>query len=156
MSLTTQEISTIIQNSAPLTALAEQGKTQEIADLINSNRTQVVSVVLPAGKFHDMYPEGPIAAETILVKIENIQTKLLGGDAEQRVIGSFLRRQLARFDRDGIDFGSPSFRTVLDLLLQLGELTDVEITALKQLAVSNVKITHTDVGEALKLKGAGK
>jgi len=148
--MTTEEIVAAILASPELTALAADGSTQAIADALSDGRTKVVNLMLTARGLSERYEGGPIAAEAVLMKLEATRDAMLASaDQGQRVLGSLLRRQLSFLGSDGLDFGAPALRSMLDHFAQMGILTADEVTRLKALAVVPDVVTHAQVGEAL-------
>ena len=141
--LTQAEVETI-------TPLVASGATQAIADILSAGRTQVVSRMTSARGLAEHLPGGPLAAETILLKLEGARDQMLqSADAQQRVLGSLLRRQLGFLSGEGLDFGSAALRAMLDQFAALGILTTQEVAGLQAIAVRPAPITHTQVGAAL-------
>ena len=64
---------------------------------------------------------------------------------------SLLRRQLNFLaGDDGLDFGSPALRGMLDTFASQDVLTEGEVAGLKSLAVYPAPVTHTQVARALQ------
>lgn len=149
------QIAAAIEQSPTLLAMADAGETQRIADALNAAGGPVVSTVLTTQQVIDQYPDGPIAAETLLLKIEAARDTMLANASEAvRTLGSLLRRQLVFMNAQGADFGGAALRLVFDQMASRGALTAAEVTALKGFARPDV-VTHTRVGEALKLLQRG-
>lgn len=137
-----------------ITPLVEAGSTQAIADILSVGRTQVVSRMTSARGLAEHLPGGPLAAETILLRLEGARDSMLASsDEQQRVLGSLLRRQLGFLAGDGLDFGSGALRGMLDQFGALGILTTQEVAGLKAIAVRPAPITHAQVGAALAQEG---
>lgn len=148
------QIVSAIQADPELQALAEEGKTQAIADRLSEGRTKVVSLMLTARGLSERYEGGPIEAETVLMRLESTRDAMLAAPgAEQKVLGSLLRRQLSFLSGDGLDFGSAALRGMLDQFQQMGILDASAVAKLKALAVVPDVVTHTEVGEALQRIG---
>lgn len=137
---------------AQITPLVASGATQAIADLLGHSPAEIYPRNTSARGLAQMMPGGPIAAEVVLLKLEGARDAMLAsGDQQQQVLGSLLRRQLRFLDGDeGLDFGSPALRGMLDQFAQLGILTNEEVAGLKAIAERALPITHTQVGHALQ------
>lgn len=135
-----------------LDALVPSGATQAIADILGSGPVEIRQRNTSARGLAQLMPGGPVAAEVVLMKLEGASAAMLASaDQQQQVMGSLLRRQLAFLDGDeGLDFGSPALRGMLDQFAQLGILTADEVAGLKAIAESSQPITHTQVGAALQ------
>lgn len=151
-----QEIITAIQASPELSSMADRWETQRIADILNQTNTKVTSTVLTTQQVIDKYPDGPLAAETLLLKIEAARDAMLASQNEAvRTLGSLLRRQLVFMDNQGADFGGEALRLVFDQMASRNALTSAEASALKAFARPDL-ITHTQVGEAIKRSKGGE
>lgn len=145
--MTPQEIRDAIAASPELQALGQD--TQALADAIGVGRTRVVSRLISARGLAAGMPGGPLAAEAVLLKLEGARDAMLASaDQQQRVIGSLLRRQLGFLAGDGLDFGSPALRGMLDQFVGLGILTAGEVDALKALALEPDPVSEMDVRRA--------
>lgn len=150
-SLKIQEVVTAIKISPEYADLAEKGETQKLADLLNANTTKVQSTYLTSQEVVEKYPTGPLEAETLLLKLETARDTLLASSNEQhKLLGSLLKRQLVFLNSQGADFGGVALRLVFDLLTARGVLTATETAVLKAFARPDL-ITHTEVGEAIKV-----
>lgn len=148
--VTISEIAASIKASPELVSLAEKFETQKIADAINATTTRVISTVLTTQQLVEAYPDGPLAAETLLLKIEAARDSLLASSNEQaKTLGSLLRRQLQFMNNQGADFGGEALRLVFDQMAARNALTAQEVAALKSFAKKDL-VTHTQIGEALK------
>ncbi len=133
-----------------ITPLVAAGATQAIADILSVDRTEVHSRMTTAQGIAELMPGGPLVAEAVLLKLEAARDSMLASaDANTRVMGSLLRRQLAFLAGDGLDFGSAALRGMLDSFGALGILTAGEVTGLKSIGVRPAPISHTQVGGAL-------
>lgn len=148
--MTPQQIRDAIAASAELTAMQAAGNTQGIADALSVGLTRVVSRMVSARGLSERLPGGPLAAEVILMKLEGARDALLASPVPaDQVTGSLLRRQLKFLDADGLDFGSPALRAMLDQFTP-NPLTAQEVADLKSIALEPHVITHTDVGAAIQ------
>ena len=149
--VTLAELRATIEASPELTAFAEKFETQRIADAINATTARVTSTILTTQQVIERYPQGPLAAETLLLKIEAARDSLLASANEQaRTLGSLLRRQLQFMNNQGADFGGVALRLVFDQMASRNALTAQEVEALKGFAQKDT-VTHTQVGEVLKV-----
>lgn len=134
-----------------ITPLVAAGGTQAIADILSVGRTEVFSRITTARGIAELMPGGPLAAEAVLLKLEGARDSMLASeDANTRVFGSLLRRQLAFLSGEGLDFGSAALRAMLDQFAALSILTAGEVAGLKSIGVRPAPITHTQVGAALR------
>ena len=156
MALTIAEITAAISASPELTAMANNGETQKLADTLNATVTRVASTVLTTQEVINRYPDGPMAAETLLLKIEAARDAMLASANDNvKTLGSLLRRQLVFMNAQGADFGGPALRLVFDQMAARNALTSAEVAALKSFARPDV-VTHTQIGEAIKLQKRGE
>ena len=137
---------------AQITPLVAAGATQAIADALGNGPIEIAPRNTSARGLAQMMPGGPIAAEVVLMKLEGARDAMLASaDQQQQVLGSLLRRQLRFLDGDdGLDFGSPALRGMLDQFAALGILTTDEVAGLKAIAERSAPITHAQVGAALQ------
>jgi len=149
--VTLQEIRAAIAASAELTALAQVGDLQAIADTLSVGRMKVVPRMVSARGLAEHVPSGPLAAEVILLKLEAARDAMLAsGDEQQQVMGSLLRRQLTFLSSDGLDFGSQALRGMLDQFQGLGVLTASEVTGLKAIALAPDPVAWQQVRDAVE------
>jgi hypothetical protein len=147
--MTTQQIRDAIAASAELQALGNN--TQAIADLLSAGRKRVVARIVSSRGIAAEYAGGPVAAEVVLMKLEGAAAQLSASVVpEEKVLGSLISRQLGFLGGEGLDFGSPALRGMLDQFVSLNILTAEEVTNLKALALVDDPITHTQVGQALQ------
>lgn len=135
---------------AQITPLVASGSTQQIADILSIGRTTVFSRIVTARGLAELIPGGPIEAEKILLKLE-ATGEVFGASSnpEQKVLGSLIKRQLSFLSGDGLDFGSPALRSMLDFFQGSNLLTAQEVSALKGIAVRPNPLTHTQIVAAL-------
>lgn len=121
-----------------------------IAALLSVGRTEVRPRMTSARGLAELMPGGPLAAEAVLLKLEGARDSMLASaDAQQRVLGSLLRRQLGFLAGEGLDFGSAALRGMLDQFATLGILTGAEVAALKSIGVREAKLSTSQVSDAL-------
>lgn len=148
--MTPQQIRDAIAASPELQALQAAGNLQGIADALSVDGTRVVPRMVSARGLAEHVPGGPIAAETILLKLEGARdTMLASQDAGTRVMGSLLRRQLGFLAADGLDFGSAALRSMLDQFAAQGILTAAEVAGLKAIAELPDNVTWQQVKQAI-------
>lgn len=122
-----------------------------IAVILSAGRTEVYSRMTSARGLAEMMPGGPLAAEAVLLKLEGARDAMLASaDAQQRVLGSLMRRQLVFLSGEGLDFGSGALRVMLDQFVALGILTAGEVAGLKSIAVRPAPVTPQQVSDALR------
>jgi hypothetical protein len=147
--MTPQEIRDAIAASPELKALGQN--TQAIADALSVGRKKVVPRMTSARGMAELMPGGSVAAEVVLMKLEGAAAAMLvSEDQQQEVLGSVLHRQLGFLAGEGLDFGSPALRGMLDQFVGMGILTSDEVSGLKAIALVDDPITHTQVGAALR------
>ena len=148
--MTPQQIRDAIAASPELQALQAEGNLQLIADALSAGRTRVAPRMVSARGLAEHVPGGPLAAEVILMKLEGARdTMLASQDASTRVMGSLLRRQLGFLAADGLDFGSPALRGMLDQFAAQGVLTAAEVDGLKAIALVPDPVTWYQVRAAI-------
>ena len=147
--MTPQEIRDAIAASPELQALG--ANTQAIADILSVGRKRVISRIVSARGVASDFPAGPLAAEGVLMKLEGSAAQLSASAVSQeKVLGSLISRQLQFLAGEGLDFGSPALRSMLDQFAVMGILTTGEVEGLKSLALVDDAVTHTQVGAALR------
>lgn len=143
--MTHDDIRAAIAADPALQALAQAGNTQAIADALSVGRTRVQSphIVSERGIL-DRYAGGPVAADTVLTKLETFA-------ASQHPMAGVVRRALRFLGTEaGLDIGAATTRMLLDQLAAGGAITADEAGHLKALALVPDPVTHTDVGAALQ------
>lgn len=101
-----------------------------VVQLINApSFAMVKSLMMSERGILAQYPDGPVAADAVLTKLDTFAQT-------QQALASVVRRAL-RFlgDPEGIDMGSPATQSMLDAVQQAGVLTADETTKLKALAM---------------------
>ena len=84
------------------------------------------------------------------MKLEGARDALqVSEDADERVMGSLLRRQLAFLSGEGLDFGSAALRSMLTQFGQLGILTADEVAALLTIGVVPDPVSAVEVSYAM-------
>lgn len=122
-----------------------------IATSLSANRTKIESRTISSRGLASNYAGGPIAAESVMMKLEAAAaTMSASADPTQKVIGSMLKRQLGFLAGEGLDFGSVTLRSMLDQFVTLAILTQVEVDALKAIAVVPDTVTAFEVAQALE------
>lgn len=117
---------------------------QAIADILNVGRMRVAARPLSERAILAEYPDGPVAADAVLVKLE---TYAAGGHPLSSVLTRALR--LLR-DPEGLDFGAAATRSMLDALAAANAITTAEADSLKALALHPETITAADVSRAVR------
>lgn len=139
---------------AQIDALLPARRDDLIAAVLSAGRTEVHPRMTSARGLAELMPGGPLAAETVLLKLEAARDSMLAsGDAQQRVMGSLLRRQLGFLANDGLDFGSSALRSMLDQFGALGILTADEVGDLKSIGVRAAPLSTSQVSDALNAAG---
>jgi hypothetical protein len=147
--MTLQEIRAAIAASPELQALG--ANTQAIADILSVGRKRVISRIVSARGVASDFPAGPLAAETVLMKLESAAAQLsASAGIQEKTLGSLIARQLKFLAGEGLDFGSAALRSMLDQFAVMGILTAGEVDGLKSLALVDDPVTHTQVGAALR------
>lgn len=126
-----------------------------IAALLSVGRTELHSRMTSARGLAELYPGGPVGAEIVLMKLEGAAaTMKASADAQQKVLGSLIARQLGFLAGDGLDFGSKAFQGMLDQFVALGILLADEVAKLKSIAQRPAPLTTSQVSDALNSVGA--
>jgi hypothetical protein len=121
-----------------------------IAQLLSVGRTQVRSRMTSARGLAELYAGGPLGAEVVLQKLEGAADSLkASANAQEKVLGSLIARQLSFLGADGLDFGSAALRGMLDQFAAMNILTAGEVADLKAVAVFPHPITTNAVSDAL-------
>lgn len=145
--MTPEEIRAVIAASPELQALGHD--TQAIADALSVGRKQVQPRIVSARGIAAEFPGGPVAAEVVLMKLEGAAAAASAStDQSQKVLGSLISRQLRFLAADGLDFGSPALRGMLDQFVSMSILTQAEVDGLKSLADVPETISEMDVRRA--------
>lgn len=147
--MTADEIRAAIVASSSLLQMAhaDPPDTHGIAAAVSVGRKRVaqpcmVSARGLAGKLSG----GALAAEVILLKLEGARDAMLQSqDPQQRVVGSLLRRQLSFLAGDGLDFGDPALRSMIEQFGAQGLITADEAAHLKALAEVPDPVTEFEV-----------
>ena len=146
--MTNDEIRAAITADPALQALVPD--TQALADALSVGRTKVVPRMTSARGLAELLAGGPVQAETILLKLEGARDAMLASaDPAQSLMGSMLRRQLRFLDADGLDFGSPALRGMLDQFQAAGILTAEDVTAVKTIGVVPDPVSEFEVRVAI-------
>jgi hypothetical protein len=146
--LTDDEVTAIV----PYISDPDNRNDVQIAALLPGRPRVVQPFMVSARGLAAAYPGGPLAAEAVLMKLEAARdASLASGDQSQRVLGSLLRRQLGFLAADGLDFGAPALRAMLDQFALLGVLTEQEASNLKGMASVTDPISVLDVSRALNV-----
>lgn len=117
---------------------------QAIADLLNAGRVRVGPRSLSERAILAEYPDGPVAADAVLVKLEQYA-------AGAHPLSSVLSRALRLLrDPEGLDFGTAATRQMLDALATAGGITAAEAAALKALAEQPETLTAADISRAVR------
>lgn len=146
--MTPEQIRTAIAASQELAALVPD--TEALATALSQGQTQVRSRIVSARGLAELYPGGPIGAETVLLKLE-AAAAVLGADPEpqKKVLGSLIARQLRFLAGDGLDFGSAALRGMLDQFVGLGILSQVEVDGLKSVGTVPLSLSPQAVRRAI-------
>jgi hypothetical protein len=144
--MTAEEIRAAIKARPDLAGVTD---SEALAAALSAGRTQVKprTMVSARGLAEHL---GPMAAEVVLMKMESARDSLLASpDQQQQVLGSLVRRQLSFLSLDGLDFGAPALRGMLDQFAALGILSAAEVEALKRIALVPDPVTEYEVRVAL-------
>ena len=148
--MNSQQILAAIEADVNLHPLRLARNDAAIAEALSVGRTKVVSNFFKARGIAAAYPGGPLESEVIMIKLETAATSMLAStDPAQNVLGSLLNRQLGFLKGEGLDFGDPTLRGMLDQFEVEGVLTSQEVTNLKSLALAPDPIHVNDVSIAL-------
>lgn len=154
--MTAQEILAAIAASPALQALAAAKDWAGIAASLSANRKKVIPKIITARGIAAAFPGGPFAAEAALMKLEGARDAMLASnDAQTKVTGSLLKRQLAFLATEGLDFGDATLRSMIDLFAtpQGGSvLTTTERDAFKAMAMVDDPVSEREVEAAVGLQ----
>lgn len=120
----------------------------DIAATLNVDRTKVVSTMITERGILAKYPDGAVAADTILTKLEAFST---AGHPMSSIVARALKF-LA--NTGGIDVGDTATRGLLDALAAGNVITVEEASKLKGLAVVPDHVDWTQVQAAFDAQGA--
>ena len=146
--MTPQQIRAAISAEQALVDLARANPpgVHAIAAALSAGRKEVRSRMVSARGLAELFPGGPVAAEMVLMKLEQARDQMLqAGTPETQVMGSMLRRQLGFLAADGLDFGSAALRGMLDQFAALGILTSTEVAGLKSIGEQAAPVTEYQV-----------
>lgn len=138
-----------------VTSMLAEGRFVAIAALLSVGHRTVQPRMTTVRGMDSTLPGGAAQAETIMLKLEGARDYFLSlsdtpENAEFRVFGSVLRRRLRYIDGDdGLDFGAPALREMLDRFQAQNILTAEEVQALKSIALQPATITDAQVRAAL-------
>jgi hypothetical protein len=141
-------------------ALLPARNDDAIAAILSVGRTEIFSRMTTVRGMDTSLPGGAAQSEVIMLKLEGTRDMLLAlpdepEHAANRVLGSVLRRRLRYLDGDdGLDFGAPAFRAMLDDFQAKNILTADEVTGLKGIAQRPAPISTNQVSDALNALGA--
>lgn len=152
--MTPAEIRAAISADATLLAMvhgyAAQPQWEAVAAGIAAAHTEVRPRMVSARGLAERLPGGPLAAEVILQKLEGAAAAMQGSqDAQQKVMGGLIARQLKFLAADGLDFGSAALRGMLDQLAAASIITADDAAALKAIALVPVNVSEHDVRAAV-------
>lgn len=110
--------------------------TTGIANALSEGRVKTADTfMISARGLAGRYAGGALASEVVMLKLEGARDAMLAStDPQQRVFGSLLRRQLGFLAGEGLNFGDPTLRGMLDQFSALGIITAAEAGHLKALA----------------------
>lgn len=152
--MTPAEIRAAISADATLLAMvrgyAAQPQWEAVAAGISATHNEVRPRMVSARGLAERLPGGPMAAEVILQKLEGAAAAMsLSQDAQTKVLGGLIGRQLKFLAADGLDFGSPALRGMLDQLAGASIITADEAAALKAIALVPVSVSEHEVRAAV-------
>lgn len=146
--MTSDEIRTAISVSPTIRALVPD--TTAIAAALSVGRKETYSRITSARGIADLFPGGPIGAEVVIMKIEGAaSTMKASADAQQKVLGSLITRQLGFLAGEGLDFGSVALRGMLDQFVGLGILTADDVVGLKSIGERAAPVSEFAVRAAI-------
>lgn len=119
----------------------------DIVAVLNAGRTKVVSTMITERGILAKYPDGAVAADAILTKLEAFAT---AGQPMSSIVARALKF-LA--NTGGIDVGDTATRGLLDALAAGGVLTADEAAKLKGLASVPDQLDWTQVQAAFDAQG---
>lgn len=124
--------------------------TAAMAAALSAGRTRLVSRMVSARGLAERYPGGPLGAEVVLMKLEGAAATMKASeDQQQKVLGSLIARQLGFLSGEGLDFGSPALRAMLQQFSALGILSAEEVDGLLSIGVAPDPYTARDIEVAI-------
>lgn len=154
--MTPQAILALIAASPAMQALATTKNWTALAVAVSAAvPAQVVSKIITARGMAAAYSGGPILCEAVLMKLEGAAAAMLASaDAQTKVVGSLLSRQLGFLKSEGLDFGDATLRAMLDTFAAapFSIITSDEAAKLKALALQPVTVTAQECEAAVLLQ----
>lgn len=154
--MTPQEIRDAIDASPELTALAEAGNTQAIADALSVGRTTLDGVTkFSSLGISERFPAlgglpGPLAAELVFQKLEGFAAAAKASeDPATALLGGATERQMGHLKAGGMAIGSPAVGAMLGVIVGAGALTQAEADALVGVAAVAAPVAEFDVRVAI-------
>lgn len=147
--MTPQQIRDAIASTPALQALVPD--TEALAAALPAHvPREVYSKLVSARGMAAEYAGGPLGAEVILMTLEGAAASLkASADQQDKVLGSLIARQLGFLAGDGLDFGSPALRGMLDQFALLGVLSAEQVAGLKAIATRPVTVTELELRRAI-------
>lgn len=143
--MTPQEIRAAIAASPELTALAQAGNTQAIADALSAGRTRIASHFASERGVLERFPGGPLAGDALLAKLEAFA-------ATAHPLASIVKRALKFLGQaEGLDIGSPATQGLISTLAGLNPpvITTAERDGLRAMATQPDPVPEFDVRRAI-------
>lgn len=143
--MTPIEIRAAVAASQELTDMNVAGNYQGIADALSVGLTKVQTLLLSERGILERYPDGPIAADGVLVKLETFA-------ASAHPLAGVVRRAIKFLGMsDGLDVGSAATQSLLTQLGAGGVLTVDEAAKLAALAIVPSRISWQEVASAMEV-----
>lgn len=142
--MTPQEIRDAVAASPELQAFQAAGRINAIAQSLSTGRTKVVSHFASERGILERFPGGPLAADTLLSKLESF-------GATAHPMASIVKRALKFLAQaEGLDIGSPATQGLITQLAAGGVISAEERDGLRAMATAADVITDAQVEDALK------
>ena len=143
--MTAEEIRDAVNASPELLALAEapEADVSLIATILSAGRTKMASLLISERGILERYAAGPLAADTVLTKLEAFS-------ATAHPMASIVKRAMKFLAQpEGLDVGSPATQSLIDALAAGGVITADEATNLKNIAAVPDAINGFQVQQAI-------
>lgn len=134
----------IVPSEPKVSADVARAGDAAIAALLSEGRKQIVSRRVSVREIIAEYPDGPVAADAVLAKLDSYA-------AASEPLSRLVKRTLPFLQSEsGLDLGASATRTMIEALVELHVLTADEGVKLKSLAEIQDIVTPEDVSRAVR------
>lgn len=142
--MTPQQIRDAIAASPELQDLAAVNAYGPIATALSVGRTKIASHFASERGVLERFPDGPVAADTLLAKLEAFA-------ATAHPLASIVKRALKFLAQaEGLDIGAPATQGLIDALTASGIITTTERDGLRAMATQPAPVNVAEVEAALR------